>query len=1216
MMRRAGAHHDVQDIDFAAAAGLKLTGTSKADVLSGGDGNDTIKGLAGNDVLSGGAGADTLLGGDGKDQIDGGDDDDTIIEVYADGDVLSGGAGNDTISVTQSAYDKDVKPGQLLSIDGGDGDDRVSVHTDQQDLRIDLGAGNDRVDLLIKTYGLTADRAVTLGAGRDTFRIVPTPYIFETNYVVHITDFATGRSGDIFDLGDYAKSESGSQRSDYNPFAWGDVELIKSDENTVVTFRGMALAVLDNTRPRDFTDQNLGFDLDAAPPPGETYVGTDKADSYYGTDLGDTVNLLGGNDNADGKYGDDVIDGGAGNDYLDGWSGKDTLIGGTGDDVLNGGDGLNHLIGGDGDDMIGWTGGADAIDGGAGFDTLVLNNTSVARIDLDARLLPRDGTVVLMGQTGSGLEALENRLYYFRDADDRILLGKLWSTGLDAYGGGGDDQFLSGRNDSHLEGAAGDDILTTLDGDDGLVGDEGDDVLASGGGNDTLDGGDGDDVLTSGGGNDTLLTGAGVDRVNAGAGNDTVSSHALVAHDVLDGGAGTDSLTLAAGVAAVALDLTRADGTVSLAGGTATLKNFETITVALSRYDDTVVLAAAAKTVVFADGLAGDDHLMGGAMDDRLSGGNGDDILEGGGGSNVLIGGAGNDTYYLSGADTVVEAASGGVDQVFASVSTVLAFGVENGTLLGTAMSLTGNGSNNTLVGNTEGNLFVGGGGNDRIDGRAGDDVASYVLASTAVTIELGAGGTVTVDDGQGTTDTLTSVEGVIGSGYGDVLRGSAGANRLSGAAGDDLLDGGSGDDVLDGGTGLDTASYAAFAGSVRVDLSVGRAYYRSETDTLSGIENVVGSGYADTIIKDDSAGTLIGGAGDDFIQGGAANDTIDGGSGSDHIEDRGGTDTITYAGFSGGVRVDLSVGRAFFGSETDTLSGIENVTGTGYDDVIINADTNGVLAGGAGNDFVQGGIGNDTMSGGAGTDTLSYDRALSGVDVHFDLPFGDTGGAGSDTFSGFENLVGSAYDDTLQGTYDEANVIDGRGGNDIIGSGIGDTMIGGDGIDTVDYSNQWSGVTVNLGITGAQQTGGCGINTLSGIEAIAGTNYDDTLTGSAGDDTLGGGTGDDTLTGGGGADKFVFASIGDIDTITDFAHGVDKIFFPGSIAGMPTGPLADSAFRAGTAAQDADDRVIYDANSGRLYFDPDGNGSDYDAFQVAVISNHTVMSASDFVVI
>ena len=171
----------------------------------------------------------------------------------------------------------------------------------------------------------------------------------------------------------------------------------------------------------------------------------------------------------------------------------------------------------------------------------------------------------------------------------------------------------------------------------------------------------------------------------------------------------------------------------------------------------------------------------------------------------------------MEGTDTVVEADGEGTDTIrsaatFTLNTTPLQF-VENLTLTGlAAINGTGNGLNNTLTGNDANNTLSGGNGDDILEGGLGNDtlngnggggdMASYASATSAVTVSLqivGAQNTL----GAGT-DTLSTVEGLIGSAHGDTLTGSSGGNALMGLGGDDTLNGGGAADTLDGGDGND----------------------------------------------------------------------------------------------------------------------------------------------------------------------------------------------------------------------------------------------------------------------------------------------------------------------------------------------------------------------------------------------------------------------------
>lgn len=118
------------------------------------------------------------------------------------------------------------------------------------------------------------------------------------------------------------------------------------------------------------------------------------------------------------------------------------------------------------------------------------------------------------------------------------------------------------------------------------------------------------------------------------------------------------------------------------------------------------------------------DRLVGNGLSNELQGRAGSDTLDGGAGADVLIGGAGNDTYYIDGFDTLVEAAGGGVDTAYASVSYALGDSeVETLVALGsTAISLTGTGSANRLHGNSGTNTLKGQAGHDTIHGGGGND--------------------------------------------------------------------------------------------------------------------------------------------------------------------------------------------------------------------------------------------------------------------------------------------------------------------------------------------------------------------------------------------------------------------------------------------------------------------------------------------------------------
>jgi Ca2+-binding RTX toxin-like protein len=445
---------------------------------------------------------------------------------------------------------------------------------------------------------------------------------------------------------------------------------------------------------------------------------------------------------------------------------------------------------------------------------------------------------------------------------------------------------------------------------------------------------------------------------------------------------------------------------------------------------------------------------------------------------------------------------------------------------------------------------------------------------------------------------------------FGDVINGSTGDDVLLGFDGDDILIGGAGNDKLKGDAGSDTASYANAAAAVTVSLAnlAAQNTVGAGTDTLESIENLIGSKFNDT---------LTGNAGNNVFNGGIGNDTINGGDG---------VDTASYLGAAKGVAVSLAIAGAqnTVGAGTDTLTSIENLSGSALADTLTGNSGNNALLGLGGNDVLNGGLGNDVLDGGTGTDTASYAGATVGVTVNLTLTgLQNTVGAGSDLLRSIDNLIGSAKDDTLTG----------NGGNNVINGGAGNDKInGGGGIDTVSYAGAAGAVTVNLATTVAQNTVGAGSDTLASMENVIGSGFGDKLTGTTGANFIYGGGGNDQLSGAGGADRFYFDTrlnvSTNVDKILDFNPTDDTIYLARTVfSALPAGALATSAFHridnynpaAPPPVTDdtANDRIIYDQVSGKLYYDADGAGG-VAALLFATINNgaaHPTLTSADFIV-
>jgi Ca2+-binding RTX toxin-like protein len=290
------------------------------------------------------------------------------------------------------------------------------------------------------------------------------------------------------------------------------------------------------------------------------------------------------------------------------------------------------------------------------------------------------------------------------------------------------------------------------------------------------------------------------------------------------------------------------------------------------------------------------------------------------------------------------------------------------------------------------------------------------------------------------------------------------------------------------------------------VDVAAGTASGQGN-DTFADVEDFVGSHFDDTFVDDQSTNNgYDGGAGDDRFDQGAAN-----GTDSDTITGGNGVDTVDYSARTEDVFVYLDCLTGSGGSaEGDVICDVENaLTGSGDDDVYGNASDNLIDTGdgddyaygnqggdtimtGAGDDTGDGGYGNDTFVddagndiywGGNGADWVDFGSSTAGIDA--DLANGTVAnGADDEDLSSIENLLGSAFDDTILGDW-HSNTLRARGGDDnITGSGGDDHLFGG-----------------------------------AGSDLARGGNGDDDLYGRGGPDFLYGGAGTDLANGGPGAD-------------------------------------------------------------------------------------------------
>ncbi|MEH2168863.1 MAG: calcium-binding protein [Nostoc sp.] len=366
-----------------------------------------------------------------------------------------------------------------------------------------------------------------------------------------------------------------------------------------------------------------------------------------------------------------------------------------------------------------------------------------------------------------------------------------------------------------------------------------------------------------------------------------------------------------------------------------------------------------------------------------------------------------------------------------------------------------------------DGNDFLDGGfGFDTINGGAGTDTTSYAFFSGPIDANLSTG--VVKFPGNSTlTDTLVSIENLIGTAGNDTIVGNDANNVLSGGAGNDFIDGGFGFDTIDGGAGTDTTSYAFFSGPIDANLATGVVKFPGNstlTDTLVGIENLIGTAGNDTIVGSSANNVLNGGDGDDKLFGGDGNDFLDGGFGFDTINGGAGTDTTSYAFFSGPIDANLATGVVRFPGNstlTDTLVSIENLIGTAGNDTIVGSSANNVLNGGAGNDTISGDGGDDYMDGGAGIDTVDYTYWNGGGTYNLATGVASFPGFYNEDILNFENILTGSGNDSVIGSAANNTIITGAGDDYIKGGSGQDVLYGGAGADKFVFDSFYDGVDI-----------------------------------------------------------------------------------------------------------------------------------------------------------
>jgi Ca2+-binding RTX toxin-like protein len=459
-------------------------------------------------------------------------------------------------------------------------------------------------------------------------------------------------------------------------------------------------------------------------------------------------------------------------------------------------------------------------------------------------------------------------------------------------------------------------------------------------------------------------------------------------------------------------------------------------------------------------------------------------------------------------------------------------------------------------------------------DTRAGDGARAAAISNTSIE-----------------KSTLDRSEVVNGTSGGDQLAGGGGNDTMNGGAGNDYIYGGDGADVLTGGTGRDRftfhkiedrgdtiTDFATGGSGDIIDVSVMAARYEWKGDPFAqGYVRAIQSG-SDTLVQVDQNGR-----GDGYVTMATLKNVsasaltsanwqfnLSGGNGElsppsntsppppppppvspppPPQAGNGATPPVSpppppvsapppQAG-NGVTPTPTPAGPVINGTD-----GKDRIEGGARAEVIFGKSGNDILMGNSGNDTLVSGSGADRLIGGTGDDTASFHDAKAGVTADLSNSGRQTGDAAGNLYFSIQNLLGSRFNDTLNGN-DGMNRLEGGDGNDgVFGKGGMDTLIGGGG--------------------------------------------DDHLNGGERHDDLIGGAGADTLVGGGDRDTFFFlAPNHGTDRVMDFQSDFDSI-----VLGEDFGISGNLNFVVGSAATGAGPAMVYNPQTGALVFDKDGNGA------------------------
>lgn len=587
-------------------------------------------------------------------------------------------------------------------------------------------------------------------------------------------------------------------------------------------------------------------------------------------------------------------------------------------------------------------------------------------------------------------------------------------------------------------------------------------------------------------------------------------------------------------------------------------------------------------------GLGGFDNLFGNGGNDTLVGGAGEDFMSGGQGNDTFDGTAGpgdveSDLDYDTASYREETGGQGVVVNLVTSTGTDT-YGNQDTYI--DIEDVRGSAQADSMTGSEADESFHGMAGDDTIDGGGGYDEIRYnnepqYGATSGIIFNFATGEAI---DGFGDTNTFSNFESVRGTSFADTFIGDGNDNRFRGLVGNDTIDGGEGNDTID--HRRDT-NYGGNAGIVANLSSSTVIDGYGNTDTLTSIENVIGTWTNDVITGDSQFNSLRGEGGNDTLKGGGGDDDLMGGRGFD---------TAIYQGKLSDYVISFNPDGYI--EVMDKWSGQD-----GWDFVF---------------DVEQFVFSDATLQG----SQLSspYGLSLSSSRVT------DNGGAGT--------VVGTLSEADPNGDALSFSLIDSAGGRFtldgsnlvVANGGLLDFERGASHRIIARVTDSEGNATKQAFIVSLSDVVSEKVTGTAGSERIFGGKGNDKINAESGNDWLGGGIGNDALTGGRGKDAFVFDTKPNkktnLDKVTDFnvkddSFHLDNAIFRKLGKGSEDNPgkLKAAFFTIGTKAVDANDHIVYDKSKGVLYYDEDGSGSKA-AVAFASLRKNLKMTAKDFFVI